>query len=325
VVKISNIAFIFLLLQTSLLLGQRDIQFTQFAHNNYIHNPSLAGLNESLTINALARFQWVGLKGAPFSQALSADIPVPKLKSGWGVLITNDIIGAATISTLQFTYAYHLKLSKKSRLSFGLSLGANSQFLNNSKLITPTGNYVDAEIAHNDNLLGVENRNAIGLSSSLGVNFEISDLIIGLAFNELSNSLNNIEKNTLSGINGQNLTLNSKYKLYLGRQWEFAPSVLVKTNIKYHQVDIQANFEFNSFILFGIGYRGYNNSTSDALIGLFGLNLAEKLRLVYSYDFSLSPLRQTSIGSHEVGMQYAINGKWNKSKNVKKIYNPRNL
>lgn len=310
---------------TTLVVAQRDIQFTQFANNNYIHNPSQAGLNEQLTLNALARFQWTGLQGAPFSQAISADIPVPKLKSGWGVLLTNDFIGAATLSSIQFTYAYHLSFSKQTTLSLGASVGLNSQFLNTGKLITPSGDYLNDGVQHNDNLLSNQNKSGFGLSTSIGVNLKVKDFIVGFSFNELTNSLIELEKNNLQGINGQKLTINSKYNLYLGRQWEFAPSVLFKTNIKYHQIDIQANFEYNQFVLFGIGYRGYNKHTSDALVGLLGLNMMKNLRIMYSYDFVFSPIRKTSTGSHEIGMQYAINSKWNKSKNVKKIYNPRNL
>jgi type IX secretion system PorP/SprF family membrane protein len=51
--------------------GQQDAQFTQYMYNTININPAYAGSRGALSIFALHRTQWVGLDGAPVTNAVS--------------------------------------------------------------------------------------------------------------------------------------------------------------------------------------------------------------------------------------------------------------
>jgi type IX secretion system PorP/SprF family membrane protein len=75
--------------------AQQDAQFTQYMYNTININPAYAGSRGALSIFALHRTQWVGLDGAPVTNAVSINTPLNN-KLGLGVSIINDRIGPRT-------------------------------------------------------------------------------------------------------------------------------------------------------------------------------------------------------------------------------------
>lgn len=75
--------FLFFCLNTA-LFAQQDEQYTQFMFNKLRYNPAYAGTQESPSITAIARKQWIGLDGAPQSQALTFDLPLLNNRVGVG-------------------------------------------------------------------------------------------------------------------------------------------------------------------------------------------------------------------------------------------------
>jgi hypothetical protein len=53
--------------------------------------------------------------------------------------------------------------------------------------------------------------------------------------------------------------------------------------------------EYKEWIWMAASYRH-----KDAVIGMLGLNLSERFKIGYSYDFSLSKFRDFSAGGHEL-------------------------
>jgi len=56
--------------------GQQDAQFTQYMYNTININPAYAGSRGAMSIFALHRTQWVGLDGAPTTNAASINTPL---------------------------------------------------------------------------------------------------------------------------------------------------------------------------------------------------------------------------------------------------------
>ena len=73
--------------------AQQDAQFTQYMYNTININPAYAGSRGALSIFALHRTQWVGLDGAPVTNAASVNTPLNQSNLGLGVSIINDKIG----------------------------------------------------------------------------------------------------------------------------------------------------------------------------------------------------------------------------------------
>ena len=69
------IAFIFF---TICVKSQQNPQYTQYVYNMNIINPAYAGSQEALSLNFLARTQWVGFEGAPKTLTFGAHAPIVK-------------------------------------------------------------------------------------------------------------------------------------------------------------------------------------------------------------------------------------------------------
>ena len=60
-------------------------------------------------------------------------------------------------------------------------------------------------------------------------------------------------------------------------------------------VDINIQAEYKNWIWMTVGYRH-----TDALILMAGLNISERFKFGYSYDFSVSRFNNYSSGGHEL-------------------------
>ncbi|WP_162946174.1 PorP/SprF family type IX secretion system membrane protein [Chitinophaga barathri] len=108
---------------------------TQYFQNQYLGNPSFAGVDTGLHLNGAYRRQWNDVPGAPVAMAFTADYLVGK-RVGAGLNIFRDEAGLITRTRVSVTYAYHLPLSLSGRqkLHFGLSAGLRNDRLDLSKL-----------------------------------------------------------------------------------------------------------------------------------------------------------------------------------------------
>ena len=85
--------------------AQQDAQFTQYMYNTININPAYAGSRGALSIFGLHRTQWVGLDGAPTTNAFSLNTPINNSNLGLGVSLVSDKIGQ--LETIRFLPIYH--------------------------------------------------------------------------------------------------------------------------------------------------------------------------------------------------------------------------
>jgi type IX secretion system PorP/SprF family membrane protein len=69
--------------------------------------------------------QWVGLDGAPVTNAVSVNTPLNNSKLGLGVSIINDRIGPTQENTISADLSYTIPTSETVKLSFGIKATAN--------------------------------------------------------------------------------------------------------------------------------------------------------------------------------------------------------
>lgn len=98
-----------IVLLSSSLWAQQDVQFTQYYHNRLSFNPGVAGSGEGICINMGQRLQWVGFEGAPTTQNVNASIPVELLHGGIMVNVQNDRIGFFEDVSAALGYAYQME------------------------------------------------------------------------------------------------------------------------------------------------------------------------------------------------------------------------
>lgn len=302
--------------------GQQAVQMAQYMYNTYAINPAYAGMDYSLSVTAAFRSQWTGLQGGPRTAYVNAHVPVYLWNGAVGFEAFSDQVGAENNTSLAASYNY------VSNLGFGLfsiggKLGMFQKSLDGSFLRTPNGDYLDGNINHNDPLLSQDDQNGIGLTYAAGLYAIIGNGQGGLSFNRMpASSVNigaaNIELSTF--INGY-----FKYTYAYSNEIEIEPSVLIRSDFKETQTDISLHAKINGNVFGGIGLRGYNSNSLDAIIISGGVNFKKNYTLTYSFGTGLSELKRVNEGSHEVSLNYNLQKILGAGIPPKVIYNPRNL
>jgi type IX secretion system PorP/SprF family membrane protein len=116
----TRILIFVLILTASASFAQQDAQFTQYMYNTINVNPAYAGSRGVMSIFGLHRTQWVGLDGAPVTNALSLNTPINNSNIGIGLSFINDRIGPTVENTLSVDVSYTVKTSETYKLSFGV-------------------------------------------------------------------------------------------------------------------------------------------------------------------------------------------------------------
>ncbi|WP_293896418.1 type IX secretion system membrane protein PorP/SprF [Flavobacterium sp.] len=290
---------IFVLMFTGVIsYAQQDAQFTQYMYNTINVNPAYAGSRGTLSIFGLYRSQWVGLDGAPVTNALSINSPIENSNLGVGLSFVNDKIGPTVENTISADVSYTIQTSESYKLSFGIKGTGNFFNLDASKL-----NPVD----QSDQSLKSYDKFSPNLGAGLYLHSDKTYLGLSVPkFIETAQKYDDNEtKITRDKINyyliaGHVFDLTSKIK--------FKPALLSKLVMGAPlQVDVSGNFMFNDKFVLGLAYRW------DAAVSVMaGFQISDGLYIGYGYDLETTALRHYNSGSHEVFLRYEFFNNYNK-------------
>jgi type IX secretion system PorP/SprF family membrane protein len=117
--------------------AQQVATYAQYMFNGLAINPAYAGSHDALSATVLARFQNVGLKGAPNTQTFSAHSPLINKRVSLGMLVIHDQLSVINQTGVHFSYAYRIPLDRKTNasISFGLQAGLSMYNAQYSELI----------------------------------------------------------------------------------------------------------------------------------------------------------------------------------------------
>ena len=124
----------YLLISLFIVNGQQIPIYSQFFMNKYVNNSSFAGVNKKFSVSSNHRYQWVGITDAPRTYTLSVNGPTKNLKNGVGAYLYTDHVGPTIRTGFQASYAYHLKINEKIKLSMSLSGGVLEWKIDGHKL-----------------------------------------------------------------------------------------------------------------------------------------------------------------------------------------------
>ncbi len=282
--------------------AQQDAQFTQYMYNTINVNPAYAGSRGALSIFALHRTQWVGLDGAPVTNAVSINTPLNGSNLGLGVSVINDRIGPTDENTISADLSYTIPTSETFKLSFGLK-GTANLFDLDSSLLTPE----EAGDPTLQNYSKFSPNIGAGLylhSDKAYVGFSVPNFIETNRFSDNDVKIFK-EKVNYYLIGGYvfDITSNVKFKpAFISKVVEGSPL----------QIDVSGNFMFNNKFVVGAAYRW-----SAALSAMVGFQVSDALFIGYGFDNETTNLKNYNSGSHEIFLRYEI------FKNVDKITTPR--
>lgn len=306
--------------------SQQEVQYSLFALNPFGFNPAYAGLEESLTANAVVRRQWTGVEGSPFSQQANAHLPWYYARGGIGIRVENDLIGAHRTTVFGLAYNYWLPIGQRSTLSIGLEAGLQQVLLRGDQLRTPEGYYEAGALQHNDNLLPAASVAGRAPLAGIGVYFQNQNWEMGLSVRNITSQEIKLAENSFAGIAyNRNYFFNFATNLRVGKSLRVHPALLLKSDFIQTQADLGALVHYNEQFFAGAFYRGFNATTTDALVLASGIRLNSKWTLAYAFDVTLSALKSVNQGSHEIVLHYHLNKDIGKGKLPGIIYNSRHL
>ncbi|PKG49752.1 MULTISPECIES: type IX secretion system membrane protein PorP/SprF [Olleya] len=287
--KYLHITFLIALMHV-VLVAQQAPQFSQYMYNTISINPAYAGSREIMVINLLNRSQWVGVKGAPNTQTLSAHTSLPNTKLGVGLSLINDKLGyeKITYAFADLSYTIDFDSFDEYKLALGVKVGGSKYSLDDDLLNDPEYNgdifldTVDYKFHPN---IGV------------GVYFRGPNFYLGFSAPKL---LSQVSKTDYAYTNRGSYFFNGGYLLDVNKHLKFKPSFIIKyTDGAPISFDLSTMFYINEKIWIGGSYRVH-----DAFGALVNFKMAKGLSIGYAYDYITSNLGDFSSGSHEIMLNY---------------------
>lgn len=287
--------------------------YSQYVLNEFLINPSVAGIDGMTTVNFSGRKQWIGIQNTP--ETYSACVSTRILKSpfsihrrkmrksskgrvGLGAAFVSDRNGAVGRTNFRIIYAYHI-FFRDNQLSFGLEANT-TQFQIDRSLIE----FRDPDAPEVENML---DRSTYIPDAAVGINYSTPMAHIGFSANQLFQAnikIGNYRIRDTKLIHTRHYNLYGFHRIKLQKeQWELEPSILYSTNFRfsknssykpYHRLDISSRIIYNKEYWAGLSFR-----TSRELILLLGLKV-KRLYFGYSFDYGFNQFSRLSWGSHEV-------------------------
>lgn len=288
------ISALVLILAVHSMQAQQLSLTSQYMMNQYVLNPAIAGTANYIPVNLNIRNQWVNIQGAPVTQSLSTHAYLGS-NLGIGGIFFNDVTGPTRRTGMSVSLAYHVRLNKDytRKLSFGLG-GVFFQHYINEDLLT-TDQPEDMSILSGFN-------NQFCPDANFGVYFSQTDkFYLGASILNLLEvkkdlfNLSHVIKNPVE----RTYYFHGGYIFRLGKNFGFEPSVLMQFQEQTPmQFDFNGRFSYKNMIYLGGSYR-----MNDAAVMMVALDF-KKFCFGYSYDLTLSDIKDYSAGSHEINLTY---------------------
>ncbi|RMA58851.1 PorP/SprF family type IX secretion system membrane protein [Ulvibacter antarcticus] len=284
---------IVLMLITLKSYSQQNPQYTQYIFNTMSINPGYTGSLGTLDAVATYRDQWMGMEGAPVTQNLALHSPLKYEKVGVGLNLQNDKIGPASEFYADANFAYTLQLSARLKLGLGIKAGAKIFNVDFSKgeFQNPGSDPLNENVQGNvSTTLGA---GAYLYADNWYLGFSIPDFISNKYYSDIEMSVaeESIHYYLIAG-----------YVFEINPELRFKPTLLAKYLHGFPLVvDFSANFLIMDKFTIGASYR-YDDSVS----GLAGLSFMKGVFVGYSYDYTLTDLKNYNSGTHELILRYTL-------------------
>jgi type IX secretion system PorP/SprF family membrane protein len=292
-----KIVTLVIVLISGLSYAQQDAQFTNYMYNTLSFNPAYAGSRGTTSIYLSQRSQWVGLDGAPTTNALSYHSPLGSSNLGIGVSFLNDAIGPVEENLVSLDMSYTIQTSYDYKLAFGLRASAHMLNVDFTQLNIFNPGDVLAQNNINNRFSPNIGVGFFWYSEKSYVGFSIPNLLETRHINkDLNSSVSSVSKERL------HYHFTAGHVFNISQDILFKPAILTKiVSGAPFQLDLSSNFQFYDKFTLGASYR------LDAAVSfLAGFQLNGNWLLGYAYDFDTNNLSTYNSGSHEVFLRYEV-------------------
>lgn len=268
-----------LVLTVSSMEAQQIPLYSNYFFTPYIYNPAMSGTSGVTEATLVHRRMWSGVQGSPETSALAINGALGKQRIGWSGYVYTDRTDILSRVGVYASYAYHLQLSAKNVLSFGLGAGYLNQSIDlaNANVSNPL-----------DPVLFISPDDRGTFDFNFGLNLKVDKLNIGVAMPQvLGNSIKYSEN--YGGEVFYNLIRHYigslQYDLEVqGDRMVLSPFAQIRAadNVPF-QYDVGAMFSMKKYGFVGLSWRDDYAVTTN-----IGVYLTPQLSIGYAHDFSLN-------------------------------------
>ncbi|MCZ8145030.1 type IX secretion system membrane protein, PorP/SprF family [Flavobacterium fontis] len=272
--------------------AQQDAQYTQYMYNTININPAYAGSRGVMSFFGLHRTQWVGLDGAPVTNAFSMNTPIEFTNLGLGLSFVNDRIGPTSENTISADVSYSVQTSENYKLSFGVKATGNLFNLDVTRLTYQNPN---------DPLLQNLNNN-FSMNVGAGVYFHSDKSYVGLSVPNFFETKRYDDNDVAVYKERMNFYLIGGYVFDLSPNLKFKPAFLSKVvEGAPFQLDVSGNFLIQEKLTLGAAWRW-----GAAMSAMVGFQITDGLFAGYAYDLETTRLANYNSGSHEIFLRFEL-------------------
>lgn len=271
--------------------AQQLPQYSNYMVNDYVMNPAIGGSNPYFEAKSNNRYQWIGITDAPRTYILSVNGPTKNLKMGLGGLLFTDIVGPTRRTGIYLSYAYHLKVSEKVKVSLGLTGGLLQFTVDGSKITLRDPS--DLVISN-----GIQSVLMPDFGAGVYVYSNDRKWYVGASVPQiLQNKIKFFDNSTTSLSKlATHFYASAGYKFNLNDDFKIEPSTCIKyVKPAPLQFDIGLRAIYQEKIWLGGAFRYL-----DAVSAMVGYVLQENVTFAYSYDFTMTNIKKYSTGTHEL-------------------------
>ena len=294
----------FILAQVLVILAQGAIaqqvpKVTHFWYDQTRINPGSAGNTDMICASLIYRDMMMGFTEEGTPRIFMGNINVPfKLfgaNHGAGLAITSDQIGFYRDVDARISYAYQAKVGD-GNLGIGAAFGFIQKGLEGAEWKAPMGETPDGNIP-------TDGDQGNGFTVSPGVFYRTEDIYFGVsAMNLYSNGVSykttSVEEKIVP-----HYFLTAGYDISLPNpSFSLAPAVLMQTDLKAVNFDINATLTYNKKIWGGVTYR-----PGVSINPLIGFELMNGARIGVSYEYMTTDMQKhINVGGLEFVLNYCF-------------------
>lgn len=292
----------FILLYTSIFSFAQDPHFSQYQNTRSYLNPAMVGTDSSLVLSAGYRLQWPNAAGPYSTFHFSADNYFRFLRGGLGLNFLHDNEGNGTITTTRFelNYAPHIELFKhKLSVQPAIGIAYFQKEINWEKLVFV--DEIDARrgfVYDTQEVPGTTKKSNLDLSA--GIFIYSSKYYGGIAIHHINQPDEGfVGPSKLPIKTTLHVGANLSFKKDIKHKFIFSPNLLYLHQQDFQELLAGINLKLK-WIVLGASYRN-----QDAFIINAGIQF-RLFKLAYSYDNTVSSLKNITRGCHEAQMIWFI-------------------
>lgn len=278
--------------------GQQEAHNTQFMYYKLGYNPGFAGSREAPCISAIYRNQWLGIDGAPQMQVLSFNMPLLNQRIGVGANLVRQSVGITELITFDGIYSYRFPLW---RGYLGIGIQGSVRSLSIDYLDPRLRGTQPIEI---DPAVPDLSQRRFLFNFGTGLYYQGERFFVGLSAPRLlPSNIDFAETEQRVSREVQHVYFMGGVSIEVSEKVRFQPQALIKF-VPNTPIDADVNFSavFSERYTAGISYRlgGSSNGFGESASILLAGQISRTLLLGFSYDITLSELRDFNTGSMEV-------------------------